>query len=103
MALLDRRPWPDAVERHHEAEGLAGEVVGGAGADEAEVGLGEADLLENSIFHRHQHLDFVGVRHRSRVLGLTETDDRHISHWSSHPNSPGCCTSASGSLLGRKY
>ena len=45
VALLDRRPRPDAVEGHDEAEADAGEVVGGARHREADVVLGDAGAV----------------------------------------------------------
>ena len=80
VALLDRWPRPDAVERRDEAEGRAGEVVGRAAAGEADVVLRHARALDGGCGDRHEHLDFVGVGDRPHVCALRERDDRHLTH-----------------------
>ncbi len=74
VALLDRRPRPDRVERHHEAERLPGEVVGAARAGEAD--LGDAPhTVEHLVDDRLDHLDLVELGRRPTMVGLCGRDD----------------------------
>jgi hypothetical protein len=67
----DGRPRPEAVERHHEREPLAGEVVGAAGADEVDPVLGDARLLHDLGEDRHEHLDLVRITAVGAERGLS--------------------------------
>ena len=70
----------DAVERHHEAEGRAGEVVGAAGAREVDLRLVEPRVGLDLVQHRHEHLDLVALLLAAHVVGLGEGDDGDIAH-----------------------
>ena len=77
------------------------EVVGGAGAGEADVLLREAGLGADVLDHRHEHLDLVEDGLAPDVLHLGEGDDGDVPHHVTP--APGWTTSTSGSSIGRKY
>ena len=121
VALLDRRPGPDAVEGHHEAEGGTGQVVGAARAGEADVADRHVDRAERLGGDRHEHLDLVAVVDAALVLALGEGDDGDVAHQAAPSvrelasassgqeprpvptSSPGMRTSPSGSPVGRNH
>ena len=77
MGLGPGRPHTDGIERGHEGEGAADQVVGRAGADEAHVVLGDADVAEHLGHDRHEHLDLVALVLAPHVVVLGEGHDAH--------------------------
>lgn len=81
VRLGDRRERADRVDRGDERERAPGQVVRGARAPEADVGLGEPEAAEHLVEDRHQHLDAVGgavgLAHAGR---LREADYRDVTH-----------------------
>jgi len=100
VALLDGWPRADAIEGRHEAEGLAGEVVGRPRAGEADLGLGQPGLVPDGLEDRHEHLDLVEVGLGPHVRHLGGGDHCDVDHQVTP--SPGWVTITSGSPLGRK-
>ena len=98
VALLDRRPGADAVEGRHEAERLPGEVVGRAGAGEADLLLVEPGALAHVLDDRHEHLDLVADGLLPHVGHLGEGDDGDVPHQVTP--SPGCVTAHVGLAVG---
>jgi hypothetical protein len=80
VRLGDRRVRAEGVERHHEREGLAGEVVGARRADEVDPVLADAGAGERLAHDRHQHLDLVEIGDRPHEGGLGERDDGDLTH-----------------------
>ena len=93
----DRRPGADGVERHHEREGLARQVVARSRAGEVERPR-DTRALDRFVHHRHQDLDFVAQLRRADSA-RRERDDRDVAH---QKCSCSCSNGTSGSSIGRK-
>src|SRR5262249_24601182 len=76
----DRRPGADRVETRHEGEGLAGQVVARAGADEVELLPDEVEALAQLVDHGDQDLDLVAVGLAPQRGRLREADDGDLAH-----------------------
>ncbi len=86
VALRDRRPGADRVERRDKRERYARQVVAAARAGEPDLGTVQADLLEHIGDHRLQHFGLAEPAVGAGVLGLRERHDRDLTHRPHRPS-----------------